>query len=187
MSPIFYRLMEHMAYTNTQDANESPHNPNEGGAENLLLGTVEELQSVNPPRGVTFGDADISSCFNQYGEATYHPWFANNEGGRTFLVAWVIDPSHDEASKINVYGIYKIKGMHDILTNYNKKIQWKTIVISKDFYQELTEKISYKKGIRLLPTPNYHRISDEEKTVKKYTGVRIQKVPVPSKLRCVVS
>lgn len=189
MSPTFYRLLEHMAYTNTQDASESPSYPNEGGAENLLLGTVDELQSLRPALSVTFSDIDIKNCFNEDGEPIQHPVFTNVRGGRTFLVAWVIDPSDDQATKINVFGVYKIKGMQDILSSYNRQFQWKALEISENLLLKLTREIVYKNGVRHIPTPDYKRLPEEEKKVKEYHGhsLRTKKVPVKTSGKCIVS
>lgn len=187
MSPIFYRLLEHVAYTQTQNASESPEHPNEKGAENLLLGTAGELQLVHPPKSVSFTNVDIATCFNQKGEAIKHPYFTSHEGNHTFLVAWIKDSSDTKSSKINVYGVYKIKGMNDISNTYANRFEWKGMVISRDLLNQINDEIIYKNGIRHLPTPDFNLLSHEEKRVKEYGRLKFQKVPISNSWGCSVS
>lgn len=178
------RLLEHLAYYETVDFRETEENPNNGGAENHFMGTKHELKSV-----VKFYPTS-QNFLDEQGDPIRLPQYLPHRN--TFLMACVTDPN-ETTSKVNVYGVYKINGIKDIIRNSREKdlkLEWKAVEISNDLVNELWDQLQILiKNKKLhLPTLDYEKLSEEEKEAKQYNRITIQKVPVPSASRwCSVS
>jgi hypothetical protein len=124
------RLLSHLSNVDTRSPRESISHPNNGAAENFHLGTKEEMKPY-----VKFQLLNMKEQFNENDEPIVYPYF---EETTTSLVACIKDPL-DLTAKVNVYGVYKIKGISDILTqNPKKEIKWKTIEIPNELFYELS-------------------------------------------------
>lgn len=182
LGDLKYRLMEHMVYLQTSDYSETIEEPNKDGAKNFYIGTASELSNL-----VRFGEADVDNCFNKDGFPIHLPYYTRKG---VHLVACVKDSS-SEISKVNVYGVYTIAGMKDLVTTYNQKnFKWNIISISDELRNELEKKIitMVKGNAILLPTANYNQLSEEEKELKIYRGnTGIKKVPIKRNGLCSVS
>lgn len=181
-NPIMHRLVAHKAYLQTVDFGEDLIAPNTNGAENLLLGRSEELAEK-----INFHIFDSTSCF-QNGIASAYP-FHSDYVGRS-LVALVPDSQGSDRGEL--YGIYKIKGMQDIVDRCREKRVIATFMemeFSEKLNLELSRRLnkSIKNNVYYLPTENYDLLKKEEKNVTQYNRVTIVKVPVPSPSRCSVS
>lgn len=167
---VQYRLMEHLAYSQTENYLDSLDNPNNEGAENFWLGIEEQLP-------FKFLLLDTKKYFNDMGDPIHRPFLKNK---RAHFVACVKENYHGE-SKINVYGIYKFQGMRDIIIQKeNKNIVWKVFIIPPEINTKLINKIKVRNGVCLIPTLNYDLLSEEDKKVREYYRMKIQKVPVQS-------
>lgn len=178
---IKYRLIEHMVWTCTCNQSETLEKPHLDGAKNFYLGTLTELSNL-----VSFTTPkDIEKAFfNEEGDPIRYPGYTGN----LHLVACIKDHSR-EISIINVFGVYTIAGMKDIVVRNDKNnIEWKLIEIPNKIKNELIEKIeTIRKGNTVfIPTRNFDQLSEDEKLLKKYDNWSIQKVPL-EKAWCSVS
>jgi hypothetical protein len=132
------RLMDHILYGQTCNANESVENPNKAGAENFLLGTQAELELKS---NLIFYPHDIKEQLDEAGEPCYYPFTETRE----FLVAFIKEDSTlwNMTARVNVYAVYTIKGIKEILTQNGKKnIRWQTVQFPSKLYKELITKIN---------------------------------------------
>lgn len=177
------RLVAHIAYLQTVNHGEDSQEPNIGGAENYFLGTKDHLSKT-----LRFLTAQTGDFFDK-GIPTHYPFYMRTP--RTCLVACIKNCSED-TSKVNVYGVYKIKGMEDILQyNHEKNInlKWECMEIPEDLDRKLVNKLRslIKNGVCHLPFPDYDQLDEEGKKARVYNGITIKNVLVPSKSSCSIS
>jgi hypothetical protein len=167
--------MEHIVYAQTRDDSERLDRPNKKDAKNFFIGPEHQLTPH-----VIFYDYTLEK----------NDRYPSIFGRGAYLVACVTEFS-DMLVKVHVYGIYTIKGINDILTNYPQDdIKWKIIEYPQGIYDELVTKMQTqlnKNKIIRIPTQDYEKLSDEEKKVQEILiGIKLQKIPVPSSI-CAVS
>lgn len=169
-------LLEHIAYSETMKLNEDVNSPNEKGAENFCLGEKSKLPCFFYPE-------TIGKHLDSEGTPHSMPLYIDK---RFHLVASVLE-NNGAASRVNVYAIYKIQGIRDILSlHQGQTVTWEFMEIPKKLYSKLIQKIIMNRGLLLVPTPNWKTLEAEEKKEKEYYNVRIQKVPF-SKSHCSIS
>lgn len=163
-----YRLLEHLAYSHTEKFDDSLLSPAMGVADNFLLGNIEEFP-------FEFVSVDLQNYFNETGDPIYKPHYID---GSHHFVACVTELS-SQSSKVNVYGVYKILGMKQLISQIDKNnIEWKCLKIPNPIYKKLNSMLKIKNGVFYIPTPDYEKLSDKEKMVKEYQRIKIQKIPI---------
>jgi hypothetical protein len=149
-SSLKLRLIEHIGYQQTCKPNETANIPNLNGANNFYLGTEEELKSY-----VKFEHCDMQQCFNKWNQALRLPNFIDRE---VHLVA-CDTTSSDTTSKVNVYGVYTIKGMVECISKCkdHSKFKWKSIHFDKQLFDDLFNDVQPKVKMRtIVPTVPAH-------------------------------